>query len=285
MGIIEEFIIFGCIKGCVYALIASGFTLIFAVAGILNLAHGTFYMLGAYIAYSLFNFAGIPLLPAIFLSAFIVGGLGFFMDVVFLRPMRQSHTYALILTLAVAFAVQEIILLVYGPRGKNLPNLVPGSTTVLNVIVSWHQIIIVAITAGLLVALWLWLTKTKYGIATLSVSMDEMGARFMGIETKTIFCLVMFASAFLVAMAGALISPILTMNPQMWEMPLMKAFVIVVMGGIGSLGGSILAAFILGWLETFTGFIISPVLTEVVSLCMLTGFLIFRPSGILGQRL
>jgi len=151
--------------------------------------------------------------------------------------------------------------------------------------VSWHQIMIVVITLAVLLGLWLVLTRTKYGIATLAVSMDELGARFVGIETEKVFNFAMFASAFLAALAGAIISPILSMTPTMWDMPLMKAFVVVVVGGLGNLTGTILAAFFLGWLETFTGFIISPKLTEVVSLGLLTVFLVFRPSGILGRRL
>lgn len=285
MGLLAEIIIFGSIKGCVYALIATGFTLIFAVAGILNLAHGTFYMLGAYCALVLYNIVGIPLLPAIFLAAVIAGGLGVLMDVVLLRPMRQSHAYVLVLTVAVAFAAEEVILLIFGPRGRNIPNLIQGTTSLLGVIVSWHQIMIIVITVCVLLILWLVLTKTKYGIATLAVSMDELGARFVGIEPKQVFKLVMFVSTFLAAIAGAMIAPILSMTPRMWEMPLMKAFTIVVIGGMGSLPGSVLAAFFLGWLETFTGFIISPNLTEIVSLAILTLFLIFRPSGILGRRL
>ena len=282
---IVEIIIFGSIKGCVYALIAAGFTLIFAVAGILNLAHGTFYMLGAYISLFLFKTVGIPLFPSIFLAAALTGGLGVLMDFVLLRPMRHSHAYVLVLTVAVAFAGEEIILLLFGPRGQNIPNLIKGSTNILGVIVSWHQVIIIPITLCVLFALWLVLTKTKYGIATLSVSMSELGARFVGIDPEQIFKLAMFVSTFLAAVAGAIISPILSMTPRMWEMPLMKAFVIVVIGGMGSLPGSILAAFFLGWLETFTGFIVSPKLTEVFSLAMLTLFLVFRPSGILGRRL
>jgi len=131
VGLIEEILIFGSIKGCVYALIATGFTLIFAVAGILNLAHGTFYMLGAYLTYSLFYGLGIPLAPAIFIAAILVGLLGILMDRLLLRPMRSSHSYVLVLTVAVAFAAQEVILLTYGPRGMNIPNLIKGSVSII----------------------------------------------------------------------------------------------------------------------------------------------------------
>ncbi|MCB2192861.1 MAG: branched-chain amino acid ABC transporter permease [Deltaproteobacteria bacterium] len=285
MELIQEIIIFGTIKGCVYALIATGFTLIFAVAGILNLAHGTFYMLGAYFTYTLFYSLGIPLPPAILLAAVLVGALGMLLDRVFLKPMRSSHTYVLVLTVAIAFASQEVILLTYGSQGMNIPNLVSGSVDLMGVVVSWHQLLVVAITAAVLICLWLVLTRTRYGVATLAVSMDEDGARLVGIETEKVFNLSMFASAFLAAVAGALISPVMSMTPEMWNMPLMKAFVVVVVGGIGSLTGSIMAAFFLGWLETFTGFVVSPKLTEVVSLVLLTVFLVFRPSGILGRRL
>ncbi len=280
-----EILFFGIIKGSIYALIATGFTLIFAVAGILNLAHGTFYMLGAYFTYSLFYHLGIPLALAIFLAALLVGTLGVLLDRFLLRPMRSSHTYVLVLTVAVAFAAQEVILLTYGHRGMNIPNLISGSVNILGVVVSWHQVMIVIISWTVLLGLWLLLNRTKYGIATLAVSMDELGARFVGIKTERIFNFAMFASAFLAAVAGALISPILSMTPTMWNMPLMKAFVVVVVGGIGSLTGTILAAFILGFIETFTSFVISPRLTEIFSLGILTAFLIFRPSGILGRKL
>ena len=285
MGLIEEIIIFGLIKGCIYALIATGFTLIFAVAGILNLSHGTFYMLGAYLTYTLFNTLNLPQVPAILLAAVIVGGLGILLDAVLLRPMRQSHTYVLVLTVAVAFAAQEVILLVYGPQGMNIPNLIEGTTSIWGVTLSWHQVLIIIVTLVILGILWLALTRTKHGLAALSVSMDEDGARFVGVEPERVYKLVMFVSAFLAALAGAIISPVMSMTPHMWDMPLMKAFVVVVMGGLGSVTGSILAAFFLGWTETFIGFVISPNLTGVFSLVILTGFLVFRPSGILGKRL
>lgn len=285
MGLIEEIIIFGSIKGCIYALIATGFTLIFAVAGILNLAHGTFYMFGAYFTYTFYYTLGIPLPIAVLLAAVLTGTIGALLDMTLLRPMRQSHTYVLVLTVAVAFAAQELILLFYGPRGMNIPNLISGGTTLAGVVVSWHQLLIIGITVIVLTLLWLMLTRTKYGKATLAVSMDESGAKFIGIETEWIFRLAMFISALLAALAGAIVSPVLSMTPQMWNMPLMKAFVVVVIGGIGSLTGSILAAFCLGWVETFTGFLLSPKLTEIVSLVLLTVFLVFRPSGLLGKRL
>ena len=285
MELISEILIFGTIKGCIYALIATGFTLIFAVAGILNLAHGTFFMLGAYISYSLFYSAQLPLLPAILLSAVCVGVLGVMLDAFLIRPMRESHSYVLVLTVAVAFAVQEIILLVYGSQGRNIPNLIEGSTQLFGVTLSWHQIAVIFITLIVLALLLIALKKTKYGVAALALSMDETGARFVGIESERIFRLVMFVSAFLAALAGAIIAPILSITPLMWDMPLMKAFVIVVMGGLGSVLGSVLAAFLLGWVETFVGFLISPNVTGVLSLVILIGFLFFRPSGILGRRI
>lgn len=285
MELISEIFIFGTIKGCIYALIATGFTLIFAVAGILNLAHGTFFMLGAYLSYSLFYSAQLPLLLSILLAAVCVGLLGVMLDAFLIRPMRDSHSYVLVLTVAVAFAVQEIILLIYSSQGRNIPNLIEGSTHVLGVTLSWHQIAVIVITLFVLALLWLALKKTKYGIAALALSMDETGARFVGIESDNIFRLVMFVSAFLAALAGAIIAPILSITPLMWDMPLMKAFVIVVMGGLGSVFGSVLAAFLLGWVETFVGFVISPNATGVLSLVILIGFLFFRPSGILGRRI
>jgi len=285
MDLIGQIIVFGTFKGCMYALIAIGLTLIFAVAGVLNLAHGSFFMLGAYISYSLINSWHIPMVPAILLSAFIVGIIGVLMDIFLIRPMRGSHSYVLVLTMAVAFAVQEITIIICGLQGRNLPHLIEGSTQVLGATVSWHQIAVMVITLIVLVVLWLILTKTKYGVAALAVSMDKTGARFVGVEPEKIFILVMFVSAFIAALAGAIIAPVLSITPTMWDMPLIKAFVVVVIGGLGSVLGSVLAAFLLGWVETFVGFVISPNATGILSLVILIGFLLFRPSGILGRRL
>ena len=149
---------------------------------------------------------------------------------------------------------------------------------------SWHQIVIVLITLLILAALWSILTKTKYGLATLSVSMDALGARFVGIETEHVFAFAMFVSTFLAAIAGSLISPMIVMTPYMWDNGLMKAFVVVIIGGMGSLQGTILAAFFIGLVETITGFMVSPKLVDIGSLTIMTCFLLARPSGILGKR-
>ncbi len=278
-----EILIIGAVSSAIYAMLAVGFTLIFGVARILNLAHGTFYALGAYGAY-FFTSLKLPLLPAALLSIALVAVFGIFVERVLIRPMRHSQLAVLMITLAVALVVEQALFLTFGSEYRNVPAFVDAKFTIGGVDVAGSRLLALGVGSLVIAALWLFIQRTRLGSAILAISQDPQAAQYMGIPSDRIFSVVMGLSAGLAATAGVLAGPFLTVQPTMWLLPIVKAFAIVVVGGLGSIPGSILAALMLGYAETIVGYAISTSWTEIVSVLATLLMLVFRPAGIFGRR-
>ncbi|MDB5566951.1 MAG: branched-chain amino acid transporter permease [Tardiphaga sp.] len=279
-----QILIYGAVSSAIYAMLAVGFTLIFGVARILNLAHGSFYALGAYAAYVLTSLLKIPLFLAAPLAVLLVAGFGVVMERFLVRPLRQSQLAVLMITLAVSLAVEQALFLIFGSEYRNVPSFVAEKLSIGGVDISGQRLL--ALVAGVLVllTLWLFIQRTRLGAAILAVSQDPEAAQYMGIPTNRIFSIVIAISAGTAALAGVLVSPFLTVQPTMGLLPMVKAFAIVIVGGLGSIPGSIIASLILGYSETIVAYLISTSWTELVSLVAVVITLMIRPSGILGRR-
>lgn len=284
-----DILVIGMVRGALYSLLAVGFVLIFSVGGILNLAHGTFYMLGAYftfIFYSLVFRSGQSgtLISSLILAVISVSVFACLVYQVLLRKKIESLVYTMVMTLALALFVSEIMSLLFGVSGTSVPSLVEGSLSISGVKVIQHQLIILPITGLILPALWLFLKKTKMGQSIDAVSQHRTGALLMGVNVEKATLVTSGLSAGLAALAGALIAPVSSVVPEMWLFPLIKAFAIAILGGMGSLTGSIIASFVLGYAEVLTSFLIDEQLTEMVSLVVIVFVLLFKPSGIMGYK-
>lgn len=278
-------LVYGAVISAVYALLAVGFTLIFGVARILNLAHGAFYALGAYTVYVLTAFAGFPLAVAAICSVLLVAIFGIALERFLVRPLRPQGSLAiLMITLAVGLMVEQILLLAFGSEARNVPSFVNATFTVLGVELSGQRIIAFVGSVVILTALWAFLQFTRLGAAILAVSQSPEGARYMGIPSDRIFSAVMGLSAAIAAAAGVLVAPFQTVIPGMGLLPLVKAFAIVVVGGLGSIPGSILGALLLGYSETIVAFMISIEWSQIVSVAATLLMLIIRPAGFFGKR-
>lgn len=278
-------LVYGAVISAVYALLAVGFTLIFGVARILNLAHGAFYALGAYTVYVLTAFAGFPLTVAAICSVLFVAIFGIALERFLVRPLRPQGSLAiLMITLAVGLMVEQILLLAFGSEARNVPSFVNATFTVLGVELSGQRIIAFVGSVVILTALWAFLQFTRLGAAILAVSQSPEGARYMGIPSDRIFSAVMGLSAAIAAAAGVLVAPFQTVIPGMGLLPLVKAFAIVVVGGLGSIPGSILGALLLGYSETIVAFMISIEWSQIVSVAATLLMLIIRPAGFFGKR-
>lgn len=278
-------LVYGAVISAVYALLAVGFTLIFGVARILNLAHGAFYALGAYTVYVLTAFAGFPLAVAAICSVLFVAIFGIALEHFLVRPLRPQGSLAiLMITLAVGLMVEQILLLAFGSEARNVPSFVNATFTVLGVELSGQRIIAFVGSVVILTALWAFLQFTRLGAAILAVSQSPEGARYMGIPSDRIFSAVMGLSAAIAAAAGVLVAPFQTVIPGMGLLPLVKAFAIVVVGGLGSIPGSILGALLLGYSETIVAFMISIEWSQIVSVAATLLMLIIRPAGFFGKR-
>jgi len=285
-----EILIIGAVRGALYSLIAVGFVLIFSVGGILNLAHGTYYMLGAYLTYIFYTLilgAGGTtfLILSVLLAVLSVGILACLVYYVLLRPYIHSLTYVMVMTLALALFVSEVMSLLFGVSGTSVPSLIEGSMTIGGVKMINQQLILIPITALILPSLWYFLKRTKMGQSIDAVSQERTGAILMGVSVETATLITTGLSAALAALAGALIAPVSSVVPEMWLFPLIKAFAIAILGGMGSLVGSIIASFLIGYAEVLSSFLINEQLTELVALVVIILVLIFKPSGIMGYKL
>ena len=279
-----EILIVGAVSSAIYAMLAVGFTLIFGVARVLNLAHGSFYALGAYGAYFFTSHLKLPLLPAALLSVAVVAVFGIVVERVFIRPMRKSQLAVLMITLAVALVIEQALFLTFGSEYRNVPAFVDAKFTLGGVDVGGARLLALGVGAVLIAALWLFIQRTRLGSAILAISQDPVAAQYMGIPSDRIFSIVMGVSAAMAAAAGVLAGPFLTVQPTMWLLPIVKAFAIVVVGGLGSIPGSVLAALMLGYAETVMAYTISSAWTEIVSVLATLTMLILRPAGIFGRR-
>jgi branched-chain amino acid transport system permease protein len=275
-----QILIYGAVSSAIYAMLAVGFTLIFGVARILNLAHGSFYALGAYSAFTMTSLLGLPLLVAAPLSVLVVALFGVVMERLLVRPLRQSQLAVLMITLA----VEQALFLTFGSEYRNVPSFIAEKIAIGGVDISGQRLLALAVGVAVLVALWLVIQRTRLGAAILAVSQDPEAAQYMGIPTNRIFSIVMAISAGTAALAGILVSPFLTVQPGMGLLPMVKAFAIVIVGGLGSIPGSIIAALILGYSETAVAYLASTAWTELVSLVAVVATLMIRPSGIFGRR-
>lgn len=279
-----QILIYGAVSSAIYAMLAVGFTLIFGVARILNLAHGAFYALGAYAAYVLTSLLGFPLLIAAPLAVLIVAGFGVIMERYLVRPLRGSQLAVLMITLAVSLAVEQALFITFGSEYRNVPSFVADKLTIGGVDIGGQRLLALVMGVLVLLLLWLFIQRTRLGAAILAVSQDPEAAQYMGIPTNRIFSIVMAISAGTAALAGVLVSPFLTVQPTMGLLPMVKAFAIVIVGGLGSIPGSIIASLILGYSETIVAYLISTSWTELVSLVAVVITLMIRPAGILGRR-
>ncbi|MEN3363097.1 MAG: branched-chain amino acid transport system permease protein [Burkholderiales bacterium] len=279
-----EILIFGAVTGSIYAMLAVGFTLIFGVARILNLAHGSFYALGAYGTYSLTSIAKLPLWQAAAISVVAVAIFGVIIERTLIRPMRKSQLAVLMISLAVALIVEQMLFLIFGSEYRNVAAFVEDKYNIGGVDVAGQRLLALAVGIIAVGALYLFIQTTRLGSAILAISQDPEAAQYMGIPSDRIFSLVMGLSAALAALAGIMAGPFLSVNPSMHLLPLVKAFAIVVVGGLGSIPGSILAAFMLGYAETIVAYMISTSWTETVSVLATLLVLVLRPAGMFGKR-
>jgi branched-chain amino acid transport system permease protein len=277
-------LVYGAVTSAIYAMLAVGFTLIFGVARVLNLAHGAFYGLGAYAAYVLTIRLHWPLLPAALVSVLFVAAFGTAMERVLVRPLRHSALAVLMITLAVALLFEQGMFILFGSEARNVPAFVTDTWTYSGLDISGQRLI--TLVAGILVLglLYLFIQNTRLGSAILAISQDPEGAQYMGIPANRMYSIVMGLSAAIAATAGVLTAPFLTVQPTMDLLPMIKAFAIVIVGGLGSIPGSILAALLLGYSETVVAYAFSPAWTEIVSLLAVLLTLILRPAGLLGKR-
>lgn len=281
---IEGIIVNTLVRGGVYALLALGFSLIFGVARVLQLSHTAFYMLAAYGIFYFASQLGWAPVWSISASIIITTGIGLLTYKLFIDRVREHHATVMLITLALAIVFQELMLIFFTGQYRSAPAFVTGYWLILGVKVSYQNLLILG---GVLIALgtiWALLSKTRLGIAIRATAQDTEIANLMGINVSTILLSVMGIATALAAVAGVLVAPTFVLEPHMLWSPFVMVMAIITLGGLGSVKGSIVGAFILAFVEVLVVYLLptGAFLKGAVALLVMVVVLIFRPEGLFG---
>jgi len=279
-----DILINGLVAGGVYSVLAVGFSLIFGVAKLLNMAHTAFYMITAFLILYATTVLSIPLPLALLGSIIITTIIGIISYKLLLDRIKQHETAVMIISVALAMLCQEILLLIFGGHYRGVPPFVGGFMDIFGSRVSYQHLFAIGTSALILAGLWLLLSKTRLGNAIRAVSQDRVAANLMGINVGRIFMVVMAISVSLAGLAGAVVAPIYLVSPHMWQQPLTIVLAAVVLGGLGSIGGCVAGALILGYTESIVTFLVpgGAFLSGAVSLSIMVLVLLIRPEGLFG---
>jgi branched-chain amino acid transport system permease protein len=281
---IERIMILTLVTGGVYALLAIGFSLIFGNARVINMAHTGFFMLAAYGLWYFMRRLGIDTVWAILITLPAVTLLGILAYRFLINPIREHLAAVLLMTVALVLVFQEAMTAIFSSLYWAIPALIPGFTEIFGVRVLNQHLLTLGIAVVVIIIVWLILAKTKLGIALRATAQDAEIANLMGISVPRTLMITMGIATGLAAIAAIAVAPIWTIFPGMWSTPLVMVLVIVVLGGLGSIKGSIIGAFIIALVqELVVNLMPSYAYLEVVfAILAMVIVLIVRPGGLFG---
>lgn len=275
----------GIVTGMIYALMGVGLTLILGVLNIPNFAHGVLFAFGAYFLLSVLSLVGNFWL-GLLIAPFGVVVLGLLLELIGIRRLYTAHhDYQLLFLFAVALILQEAIILVWGPIGTSImpPESLQGAVNLGITVYPRYRLVVMGITAAIVTGTWLFLTRTNVGaIVRAGIENREM-VSVLGIDIQKVFALTFGLGAWLAGVAGGLASPIMGLTPSMGFDILPIAFVIVVVAGLGSVPGAILAGILVGVAQSLTT-IVFPEAANVVIYVLMGLMIVLRPQGLFGKR-
>lgn len=282
-SIIIQTLVNGLVLGSIYIVVAAGLSLIFSIMGIVNFAHGGILMLGAFITYIFAAKYGLPFFVSLLIAMGIMGILGAIIERGIFRPLKDSQLNMMVISLGLAIVLEDLALIIWGADDLVFPFPKLGMVRMGNVYLPVDRLVIMLSSFALIFFLYVLIQKTKLGAAMRAVSQDREAAILQGINSNQIYSLSFGIGCALASAAGALISPLFMISPYMGTLPMVKAFVVIVLGGLGSIIGAVLGGFILGILESFGATFLGAVFQNAISFAILIAVLIFKPEGIFGE--
>ncbi len=273
----------GVLIGGLYALAAIGLSLIMGVMRVVNVAHGALYMLGAFFVYTVTVQWGLPFPIAMVVAVAAVFAVGVVVERLIVRPVRHEEVNVLIITFAAAFVLEELAKFIWNPRYKNIPPYIEGNVSVGALQVDQQRLVAFLVAVVLIGILFALIRHTRTGKAIRMVAQDEEAALLLGIHVERLHMLTFGLGAALAAAAAALLGPLYLVYPAMGWNPLLRSFAIVILGGMGSLEGTIVAGLLMGVIEVMTGYFISDRMTTVATFAVLVLIIFLRPTGLFGH--
>jgi len=276
----------GTVTAFVLALIALGLSLVFGVMRIVNVAHGELFMLGAVISWFAFDFTNDPLLGfllALILAPFIVGSISIFSEFLILRRINYHPESTIVATIGLLYVIQQLTLMYFGPEARPV-----DAPFYFRVQFPWfgysgYKLLVAGMSALFLLGIWLLMKLSKLGLYMRATQQDIEIAKSFGVPTQKIYASVFALGGGLAAVAGVLIVPIRQADHLMGLDPLLLSFIVVIIGGLGSIRGTIVAAFIIGISDGIISVFYEPTLAKMLATLLVAMVLVFKPSGLFGE--
>ncbi|MEW6275181.1 MAG: branched-chain amino acid ABC transporter permease [Bacillota bacterium] len=288
MGISEavgQQLINGLAMGVGYALIAVGLTLVFGILDIINFAHGEFYMLGGFLTYLVMSIVGLPYITALLIAVLLTFLAGIVAERLTVRPvMKRDPMTTLLITFGVSLFIMHLIEYIWGPTPRNI--LTPFSETqaIGKLVISQQRVLIFIVGIGIIILLNLFIRRTKLGKKIRATSQNKLAAQLVGINVNRIYSFTFGLGCALAAVSGALVGPLSAVSPIMGQPAVLKSFVIVVLGGLGSIPGAVVGGVFLGIVEAFAGGFLSSAWKDAIGFAILILVLLLKPSGLFGAK-
>ena len=272
------------VVGTIYAVLAVGFSLIWGAARIVNLAYTSFYMLAAYFFYVFWSIIHLNTFVSAILSIVIATLIGIGTYKFILEPIRSHETVVILISICSAFFFEECILSIFGSDFRRVPPFVPGYQEIFGVRVLNQHFIAFGVSIALILGLFFFLSKSKIGIAIRATSQDREIVNVMGIDEKKVSLIAMFIGIGFVTISSIVVSPIYVVEPLMWVHPIIMVLAIVVLGGLGSLKGSFIAAYLLAFCEVavVNWLPMGAFIKSAVALSVMIIVLSIKPEGLFG---
>ncbi|SOE90611.1 amino acid/amide ABC transporter membrane protein 1, HAAT family [Burkholderia sp. YR290] len=282
---VEQIVVNGVLAGLIYVIMALGFSLIFGIMRIVNFAHGEFYMAGAVIVLLLFGNLGWPFFLAVVAGGLVSAALGIVIERVLFRRLAGEELPGMIMSLAVGIILQSLALIAFGPAEQTVSRPFSGTWSLGEAAVPWDRTVVALCALIILVVFYLFLKLSRLGIAMQAVAQDPETSSLMGVESGTIYALSFGIASLLAGLAGGLMAPVYTIGPYMGEVPMLKAFVVVILGGLGSLPGAALGGLLIGLSESVLSTLLDSTAALIVSFAIVLVIVVTRPTGLMGRRI
>jgi branched-chain amino acid transport system permease protein len=272
----------GIVTGLILALVASGLTLIFGIMDVVNFAHGELFMMGAYLGVVVLATTGNFWL-ALIVATLLIAILGGALQILTLRPLiGRDPLNTILVTFGISLILQNFALWEFGPVSRKIDEPIGTYFTLFYLQYPWYRIVIAALSAGIIGGFWVFLKYSKFGVWIRATTQDRVMAQAMGIPVPWVYTGVFAIGAAMAGASGVLFGPLGSVNHTMGLDWVLKAFIVVVVGGMGNLGGSIVAAIFISLLEAYASIWVSPAQAVIVSFVVLILTLLFRPTGLFG---
>ncbi|MGV8969236.1 MAG: branched-chain amino acid ABC transporter permease [Microbacteriaceae bacterium] len=289
MNLILQTLVSTIVQGSILGLIAIGMSLVYGTLRVLNMAQGVMVMVGGMAAYVVGVELGLPIWTTVIAAAgvsFLLGVATYFIGVLPLLGRRgvDFEMTAFISTFAIATIIQSLVLAIFGPRQKALPDLVEGIWRINSeVSITYHSILMAVVAILTLVGLGIFLSRSRYGLAIVAVAQNLDAARLMGIPARRVYVITIGIAAALAGIAGVLLAPVYFVYPSSGDLPLLQAMIVAIFAGLGSVRGTVIAAYIIGFIQAAVSIYWSSTFALPVLYAVILVVLIVRPYGIAGK--